>query len=505
MTDKIGHYEIIEEIGRGAMAIVWRARDQRLGRDVALKEPIAPQGITGELASELAERFVREGRAAARLNHPGVVTVYDAGIYEDRAIIVMEYVRGRTLTEVLAGGALPAEQAISFAHQLLDVVGYAHSQGIIHRDIKPDNVFLTQDGRVKLGDFGIARIGESSALTQAGQLLGTPGYMAPEQIKGEPVDNRADLFAVGAVLFEMLTGQNPFGATEGLAPTAVMFRVVQEDPPDSLMDAAGLTPELRRVLLAALAKDPDQRFARADDFRAALSGEFSPLQPASMFAASSGSSSHVGVPAHHANAVVSSHGYDLIQGSGRPGWLPYAAVIALGTVATVVLIAMANSGAGTPSAVPVVETGAPATTEAVAETPAADEPAAAAPAESAPSITEVAVVDEIDEWLRDWEAMNLTAYMSHYSSSFYSSYKGYDLAAWRRWKADAFTNYYMQDVAIDRLEVDVSGDRATATFMQTFTCDSHDGGYYTDYGRKTLRFAEEGGELKIVAEEWVGY
>lgn len=273
MADHLGPYELRGELGRGAMAVVWRAWDPALEREVAIKEPMIPPGLDAETAAELTARFVREGKAAAGLNHRGIVTIYVADVYEGRPAIVMELIKGETLSEVLARGPLSPGGALAVLDQLLDAVGYAHSRGVVHRDIKPDNVFVTVDGRVKLADFGIAHVGTSSALTQAGTVMGTPGYMAPEQVTGQPVDARADVFAIGALAYEMLTGLNPFGAGAGVATTTVMYRIVHEPMPQLPGQLTAALPEpFSRVLSAAVAKDPADRFADAAAFRSALAG-----------------------------------------------------------------------------------------------------------------------------------------------------------------------------------------------------------------------------------------
>jgi serine/threonine-protein kinase len=193
VPDHLGPYELRGELGRGAMAVVWRAFDPNLEREVAIKEPVIPHGTEPAVAQELSDRFVREGKAIAALQHPGIVTVHDAGVYDGRPAMVMELVDGTTLGDLLAAEKrLDTPTAISVASQLLDALAYAHDRGIVHRDVKPDNVFVTHDGRIKLADFGIARIADKTRFTQEGTVMGTPGYMPPEQVRGMPVDARAD-------------------------------------------------------------------------------------------------------------------------------------------------------------------------------------------------------------------------------------------------------------------------------------------------------------------------
>jgi serine/threonine protein kinase len=268
MAERLGAYELRGELGRGAMAVVWRAYDLKLEREVAIKEPVIGHGTTPPVAEELAARFVREGKAAARLNHPGIVTIHAADVFDGRPAIVMELIEGETLSAVLDRGPLEIESAIAVLDQLLDATAYAHERGVVHRDIKPDNVFVTPDGRVKLADFGIAHVGDSATLkTQAGTVMGTPGYMAPEQVTGQPVDARTDVFAIGAIAHEMLGGRNPFGTADGASPTTVMYRIVHEQSAPLPADiAAPLSTAVRK----ALAKDPARRYQSAAEFRTAL-------------------------------------------------------------------------------------------------------------------------------------------------------------------------------------------------------------------------------------------
>lgn len=269
MSNTLGPYELRGELGRGAMAVVWRAWDPALEREVAIKEPLFAPTLEESVRGELTARFLREGKTVAAFNHAGIVTVYAADVYDGRPAIVMELIKGSTLAEVLERGALSPQAAAAVADQLLDALAYAHSRGVVHRDIKPDNVFVTVDGRVKLADFGIARVAERTRFTQEGTVMGTPGYMAPEQVRGLSADERADIFATGAILYEMLAGENPFGASAGIESTAIMYRIVHEDPPP-------LPPEtgdpLRTVALVALNKDPEARFASAEEMRSALAG-----------------------------------------------------------------------------------------------------------------------------------------------------------------------------------------------------------------------------------------
>jgi tRNA A-37 threonylcarbamoyl transferase component Bud32 len=351
---KLGPYEIRSELGRGAMAQVWRAYDPVLDREVAIKEPLLPKGVDSTVAAEYGARFVREGRAAAKLSHANIVTIHAADIYEGRAALVMELVEGKTLGDLLSRGPLEKKLAANLMGQLLSAVGYAHSKGIVHRDIKPDNI--NRDHQAKLADFGIASLASDSTLTQAGTIMGTPGYMAPEQITGERVDARADLFALGVVFYEMITGRNPFGATEGLATTTVMYRIVHQAPPELSAEALdGLPPQFRSVLQVAMAKDPDGRFSDAQHFLAALRGE----EPA--VAGGGGSQAVLGQRAGTILTRLSSiKSATMIspRSSGRahePSWLrswvPYAVVVGLGVIVMIALLVVAKTGGGGSAAI----------------------------------------------------------------------------------------------------------------------------------------------------------
>ncbi|MCL1797655.1 MAG: FHA domain-containing serine/threonine-protein kinase [Eggerthellaceae bacterium] len=266
MPERIGPYEIRGELGRGAMAVVWRAWDATLGREVAIKEPRKSTGMPDWLADELESRFVVESRAAARLNHPNIITVYSADKLDGRAAIVMELLEGSTLSEIIDRKQLTAEKIYSIWTQLLDALVYAHSMGVVHRDIKPDNVFVTSSGLVKLTDFGVAHL-ESDVSGDFGKVIaGSPGYMAPEQIAGDPADARSDLFSFSVIAYEMLALNNPFGATEGLAREELFLRTQASE---TLPGFAGL-PEISAVLARGLRKNTKERWQTGEQYRKAL-------------------------------------------------------------------------------------------------------------------------------------------------------------------------------------------------------------------------------------------
>ena len=262
----LGRYRIDGRLGEGAMADVYRAFDPGIGRTVAVKV------LKPELARDpaLGARFLREARAAGALNHPHIATVYDVGEADGATYIAMELVDGRPLDAVLGEGRMPYERVLALGAQLADALAYAHRAGVVHRDVKPSNILLSADGRsAKLLDFGVARVGESEGLakTQAGQLVGTPRYMSPEQALGRPVDHRADLFSLGAVLYEMVTGKVAFPG-QGIATLALQIAEGQVEP--IARAAADCPPGLRRIIDKCLAKKPDVRFADGTQLHAAL-------------------------------------------------------------------------------------------------------------------------------------------------------------------------------------------------------------------------------------------
>jgi serine/threonine protein kinase len=266
----VGRYELQKEIGRGAAGVVYLANDPRLQRPVAVKVFALPQGMSPEQKSEFRQRFIREAQAAARLSHPGIVTVYDAGEDAERRspFIAMEYVPGRSLRQSLdADGHLDAERAIAMAGRLAEALQVAHEAGIIHRDVKPANILLhEEDGGVKIADFGVARL-PTSELTRSGTSIGSPAYMSPEQIRGRPVDGRSDLFSLAVILYESLTGKRPF---TGEDVAAVIYSVVSETPAPITSLAPDLPPGLDRFFDRALAKDPADRFGCGRSFKTAL-------------------------------------------------------------------------------------------------------------------------------------------------------------------------------------------------------------------------------------------
>jgi hypothetical protein len=259
----IGRYEIIELVGRGGMGVLYRARDAVLERNVAVKMMLL-DFTTDQTARD---RFQREARAVARLQHRNVVTIHELGEVEGTPYIVMEFLTGKDLDAMLKGDVpMSLAQKLDVVIQLCDGLGYAHEQGIVHRDVKPGNVRVLEDGTVKILDFGIAKFAQSS-VTQSGMIMGTPSYMAPEQIMGKPVDGRADLFSVGVLMYELLSGQKPF---TGESPTTVVYQIIHVEPAPMHTSVPDLPESLHEIVSRALQKNPDDRYSRASEMSSDL-------------------------------------------------------------------------------------------------------------------------------------------------------------------------------------------------------------------------------------------
>jgi serine/threonine protein kinase len=256
---RIGHFEVLRELGHGGMGVVYEARDEKLGRTVALK--VLPEALAAD--GMRRDRFLREARAAAQVSHAAIATVYEVGESDGRLYIAMEHVEGRTLREHLSDGPLPPERALEVGRQIAGALARAHQAGIVHRDLKPENVMLSEDGQVKILDFGIAKalagdqgLAAGSWTTREGAVLGTPGYMAPEQAAGKKSDQRADVFAFGVLIYEMLTGRAPF---VGETPMERVAAVLRDEPAPMDDGPEGAPEELRALIAACLEKDPDAR------------------------------------------------------------------------------------------------------------------------------------------------------------------------------------------------------------------------------------------------------
>jgi predicted Ser/Thr protein kinase len=255
----VGRYEITGELGRGAMGVVYKALDPTIGRTVALKT--MRLDVHGLDAQEMVRRFQNEARAAGVLNHPNIVTIYDAGEQDGIFYIAMEFIEGTTLHELLAEKrVLATDEILQYTRQITRGLDYAHSNGIVHRDIKPANIMITANGTVKIMDFGIAKSG--GQVTNTGQVLGTPNYMSPEQVKGRVLDGRSDLFSMGVILYEMLTGEKPF---VGQNVTTIIYKIVNENPIAPRDLDVTVHPGLSAIVVKALAKAPDDRYQTGAD------------------------------------------------------------------------------------------------------------------------------------------------------------------------------------------------------------------------------------------------
>ena len=266
----LGQYKILEKIGAGGMGEVYRAEDAKLGREVAIK--VLPEGFTND--PERLARFEREAQAVAALSHPNILSIFDFGTENGVTYAVMELLDGDSLRHLVAAGPIPIRKSLDYARQMADGLAAAHEKGIIHRDLKPDNLFVSRDGRVKILDFGLARqtslTGADTAThsptlaeaTEAGAVLGTVGYMSPEQVKGDPADARSDIFSLGLVLYEMLAGQRAYERETG---AEIMTAILREDPPDLTSSVANLPPTVDRLVRHCLEKRPEERFQSARD------------------------------------------------------------------------------------------------------------------------------------------------------------------------------------------------------------------------------------------------
>jgi eukaryotic-like serine/threonine-protein kinase len=262
---RFGRYEVVSEVGRGAMGVVYKARDPRIDRFVAVKT-ISLSSQNPEEEREYRERLFHEAQAAGRLLHPGIVTIFDTGEDPEShiAFIVMEFVAGQSLDRLLSEKTkkVPIDTALRLSEELAEALDHAHGQGVVHRDMKPANILITPDGHAKIADFGIAKLNRAH-LTIPGRAMGTPAYMSPEQLEGEPVDQRSDLFSLGAILYQMVTGYGPF---QGNSATTVCFKVANREPLRATAFDPDLPPELDAVIARALAKDPAQRYQRGLEF-----------------------------------------------------------------------------------------------------------------------------------------------------------------------------------------------------------------------------------------------
>jgi serine/threonine protein kinase len=266
---KLGPYVIVSLAGAGGMGEVYRARDGRLNREVAIK--VLPAAFARD--PERLRRFQQEAQAVAALNHPNILAIHDFGDHEGSPYIVTEFLEGETLRDRMRPGALPMRKATEYGEQVARGLAAAHEKGIVHRDLKPENIFITRDGRVKILDFGLAKLARSEGIpatdaetlvsqTEPGVVMGTAGYMSPEQVKGQTADQRSDLFSFGAILYEMLSGRRAF---RGDTSVETMSAILKEDPPELTETNRSVPPVMERIVRHCLEKNPEERFQSARD------------------------------------------------------------------------------------------------------------------------------------------------------------------------------------------------------------------------------------------------
>jgi serine/threonine protein kinase len=262
MISHLGRYEVIGELGQGAMGVVYKAKDPLIDRVVAIKTINLSQAL--EEREEYEARFYQEARAAGRLSHHNIVTIYDVGKSGDVAYIAMEFLQGRELRDILnEKSLLPLNQVLDIVAQVAQGLAYAHEHGIVHRDVKPSNIMIQKDGHVKITDFGIARMASAAVRTQTGMVLGSPKYMSPEQVMGKLTDQRSDIFSLGVMLYEMLTGRPPFS---GENVNAIMYQTLNAAPPQPSSMNPAVPDMLNFIVAKALAKKMDERYQNSEEF-----------------------------------------------------------------------------------------------------------------------------------------------------------------------------------------------------------------------------------------------
>ena len=293
LPESFGRFVVIEEIGHGAMGVVYRARDPMIDRVVAIKT-ITLAG-TEEERAHFEARFQQEARAAGGLSHPAIVTIFDYGREGDTAFMAMEVLEGRELRDLIREGGIPPAEAVEIAARVAEALAFAHERGVVHRDVKPGNIMVLADGRVKIMDFGIARLDAPGVKTATGLLLGSPRYMAPEQAAGESFDGRADVFSLGVVLYEMLTGAAPFSGND---IPQLMYQLMNAVVPPPSRARPGLPAVLDYVVARALKKNPQERYGSAQEFAEDLRASLQEVEKARVEPlAGAGDEAEVPVPA----------------------------------------------------------------------------------------------------------------------------------------------------------------------------------------------------------------
>ena len=375
--ERIGRYAVLAELGRGAMGVVYKARDPQLDRLVAIKSVRRDLGLAAEEDGLLRKRVYQEAMAAGRLTHPNIVAIHDVVELDEIPYIVMEYVEGRTLADLIAAqGPLPPPQAVRFVSEVCSGLDYAHARGVVHRDIKPGNILVTAGGMAKVSDFGIARIA-GSRVTRTGAFLGTPAYMAPEQLRGRAPDARTDVFAAGVTLYEALAGAPPF---DGDDLAAVLYQIIHEVPaPVSERNPAVPRP-LEPVIERAMAKDPEARYPTAREFGEALNQAMTartPIVHALAEAPTQAMTVQIGTGAKAATRRADA-------ASRSPRRRAPAALVAVACLAAAAIVGW-TVWARWPSERPTVASRAPSQTEPQTTSAAVTPPAGAKPIAASPS------------------------------------------------------------------------------------------------------------------------
>jgi serine/threonine-protein kinase len=324
-----GRYRVLDRLGAGGMATVYLAEDERLGRKVAVKR------LHSDSPEDAAQRFDREAKVGASLSHPNLVTVFDTVADDEGVLIVMEYVEGENLAQLMSRERVPPEQAVSIIRQVAGALDHAHQAGVVHRDVKPANILITPDGKAKLVDLGIATASERTQITAVGTVLGTPSYMAPEQLEGGAITKAVDIYALGAVAFELLSGRK---ARQGRTPVEIAHQIASDPTPDIREAWSDAPPAAAAVLQQAMSRDRDERPRSAGQLARGLDDAFKATQPATTRpVAAETRTVPLPPPRTPRPPVVSAR-------RGLPGWIPVAALIAVLLVAAGAVIALANGG-----------------------------------------------------------------------------------------------------------------------------------------------------------------
>ena len=315
----LGRYQVEKELGKGAMGVVYLGKDPKIGRVVAIKTMALSQEFAGEELTDARERFFREAETAGRLQHQNIVTIFDAGEEHDLAYIAMEFLKGRDLVEYCKGdNLLPVPLVVSIVARVADALAYAHKQMVVHRDIKPANIMYERESdTVKVTDFGIARITDSSK-TKTGLVLGTPSFMSPEQLAGKKVDGRSDLYSLGVMLFQLLTGVLPF---RGDSMAELMYKIANEEAPDIRVIRPELSGELSRIVALMLHKRPELRYQEGTQVSEELRGTLSDSTGATVSSAASAPPAQQDFTATNPSVVL----YERTQAQGAVSASPSAA------------------------------------------------------------------------------------------------------------------------------------------------------------------------------------